>query len=867
MKAIFFLFLCFLTLNQGVAQLMDDFSDNNFSENPSWQGNTDRFTVNAGELQLFDTAPESSNTSFLSVPALTSTSQATTWEFYFSMEFAPSASNYARIYLSASNSDLSGSQQGYYIKAGGITGSDDAIELYRQDDNNSTLLFSGIAGTLGNTPATSRVKIVRTTEGEWSVFTDYNGGTDYELEGTVTDLTYPMGNFFGFYCEYTSTRSEDFFFDNVLIDPLYEDVQPPLLIEAEAQSATSILVTFNENVSALTAENPAHYFIDHGIGNPVQGTLVPGNPNMVLLETATPLINLVNYSVTVSNIEDLAGNVLTNQATEFTFLNIQAPAENEIIITEIMADNSPAPAGLPGAEYIEIFNNSNHVFQLSELKFSVNGSQKSLPEHLLIPGQYVTICDDEFLSAFQNFGPAVALASFPPLTNGSGQLLILDENGAIVFEVNYSDTWYGNSGKSDGGWSLEMIDLNNVYDCSGNWRASNDPDGGTPGKENSLFGQPLETEGPVLRTAYAESSFELLVTFDEAIDETTVSPTSFSISDGISIFNAFVQHPETNTIVLTLSTPLSLGVVYSLTAAGSIADCLGNTLQSEGPVYFGLPQAAEANDIVVNEILFDPETFGTDFLELYNRSDKIFDLDDIYLVNFQKEDTAYVGRHLLFPGEYVVFSEVPEDIQERYFVEFPDRLVKNDLPGFDNNAGNVTIKYNDITIDSFDYNEQMHFGLLTSKEGISLERLSPEAPTQSFGNWHSAASSAGYATPTYKNSQFSVPVEPGSSILSIPNTTFSPDNDGYEDILQISYATDLPGFFINLYIYDALGRPIRQIAANELLAAQGVYKWDGTTEDGQKARLGIYIVWAELFTTEGKVEQFKETCVLAGQLD
>ena len=64
-----------------------------------------------------------------------------------------------------------------------------------------------------------------------------------------------------------------------------------------------------------------------------------------------------------------------------------------------------------------------------------------------------------------------------------------------------------------------------------------------------------------------------------------------------------------------------------------------------------------------------------------------------------------------------------------------------------------------------------------------------------------------------------------------------------------------------------MGRQIKQIAANELLASEGVYKWDGTTGDGQKARLGIYVVWAELFTTEGQVEQFKETCVLAGKLD
>jgi hypothetical protein len=532
-----------------------------------------------------------------------------------------------------------------------------------------------------------------------------------------------------------------------------------------------------------------------------------------------------------------------------------------------MADISPEPSGLPEAEYVEIFNHSAKVFQLGELELAFNGSKKTLPEHLLLPGQYVILCDDAFVAAFQPFGTTLFLGSFPQLTNGSGQLQILDSGNEVIFEVNYSDTWYGDAEKSDGGWSLEMIDLENIYDCGGNWRASDNPDGGTPGMENSVLGLPLETTGPILRSAYPESSFEVLVTFDKAVDPNTVSIEAFSISEGITIFNATVQDPETNTVLLTLSIPLSPGIVYSLGAASTVSDCLGNTLESSDVAYFGLPEAMEPDDIVINEILFNPETFGADFLEVYNKSAKIFDLDDITLINFLKEDTTFVGRYLLFPGEYAVITEVPQDIKDRYTVEFPDRIFYSDIPSFDDKAGNVTIKYSGITIDSFDYSEDMHFGLLSDKNGVSLERLSPDISTQSFGNWHSAAASAGYATPTYKNSQFSVPVEAGSSILFIANTTFSPDNDGYEDILLIDYATDTPGFFINLYVYDALGRPVKQLAANELLASEGVFKWDGTNADGQKSRLGIYVIWAELFTTEGTVEQFKETCVLAGQLD
>ncbi|KAA3626784.1 MAG: hypothetical protein DWQ02_20225, partial [Bacteroidetes bacterium] len=537
MKAFFSFFLVFFTITQGFSQLIDDFSDQNFDQNPVWQGDTDKFTVNNGELQLFDQAPESSNEAFLSVPAPTSIDEETTWEFFFRMEFNPSGSNLTRVYLTASSGDLAGDLDGYYLQAGS-GGNDDALELYRQDGSSSELLSSGAPGAVSMDPAMARIRVTRSDSGEWSVYADYSGGTDFQLEGSATDNTYSIGSFFGFYCKYTSTRNEDFYFDDVLIDPLYEDQEPPVLLSATAGNATTITLEFNENLNPASAENINNYIINNGIGVPSSATLDNQNPNRVTLETAIPFTNLTTYQVTVENIEDVSGNTLQGQSESFTFYNLQEPVVNEILITELMVDDAPKPLGLPEAEYVEIFNHSDKVFQLSGLKLVFNGSQKALPEHMLLPGQYAIICDDAFLSDFEPFGITLALASFPPLTNGSGQLQILDQNDMTIFEVNYSDTWYDDAEKGDGGWSLEMIDLDNVYDCGGNWRASDHPDGGTPGSENSVFGQPLETEGPVLRSAYPESGFEVLVTFNKAVDASTITSESFIFSEGISVFSA-----------------------------------------------------------------------------------------------------------------------------------------------------------------------------------------------------------------------------------------------------------------------------------------------------------------------------------------
>lgn len=53
---------------------------------------------------------------------------------------------------------------------------------------------------------------------------------------------------------------------------------------------------------------------------------------------------------------------------------------------------------------------------------------------------------------------------------------------------------------------------------------------------------------------------------------------------------------------------------------------------------------------------------------------------------------------------------------------------------------------------------------------------------------------------------------------------------------------------------------------NELLGTSGTFSWDGTTENNEKGRIGIYIIFVEVFDLEGDVKSFKKTCVLAGHL-
>lgn len=582
------------------SQLLDNFQDADLTEDPAWGGQVERFGVVNGRLQL--QSPASDDEAFIFLPAATSLDQATVWSFKVQFDFAPSAANYAAIYLTASNPDLRAVQEGYYLKIGGISGDQDALELYRQDEDDHVLLLSGTVGAVGQDPVMAAVQVKRSSTGEWELLADYSGGDTYQSEGRVQDATYPAGAYAGIVCRYTATRREAFFFDDFGIDPVLPDTEPAELVGVEIVSETEIVLTLNEPVRPEGASLISNYSISGGIGQPL-GVELEGNPaTRIRLSLSRALIDQTTYTLTVANLEDLAGNVAA-AVIPFDYFILQTPA----------------------------------------------------------PG-----------------------------------------------------------------------------------------------------------------------------------------------------------------------------------------------------------------DLLINELLFNPQTGGSDFLELYNLSNKVLDLDGLRLLNTQVESSnrekTINEQRPLFPGQYLVITPDPEDIQQRYTVPDLRRLWDNALPTLEDKAGNITLLIENTPIDSFNYAEDFHFNLLARRDGVSLERISFTAPTNDPGNWHSAASTAGFATPGYENSQFLERPDLLGEMINIPNPRLSPDGDGFEDVLLIQYETPQPGYVLNLRIFDARGRLVSHLIRNELLANAGTFKWDGFTNEFTKARIGIYILWFELFDASGKVEERKETVVVAGKL-
>jgi len=380
---------------------------------------------------------------------------------------------------------------------------------------------------------------------------------------------------------------------------------------------------------------------------------------------------------------------------------------------------------------------------------------------------------------------------------------------------------------------------------------------------------------PTAVEVIALSFTELEVIFDEVIDEVSANDVAnYLVNQNIGNPQiAELDLIEPNRVYLTLNNALTNNTSYFLEIK-NIKDVAGNVMNEQNlPFNLLVPEPIEVGDLVINEILFNPKTGGKDFVEIFNNSNKVLSLGELFIGNITPDDekiSDVEDDYLMLPGEYLVFTEDRTDILNNYTVENEAALIENDLPSFNDDEGNVSIflenNGNRITIDSFDYTEDLHFALIDEEDGVSLERISPNTPTQTTSNWHSAASTVGFGTPTYQNSQFRT-TSTNSEVFSIPEPVFSPNQDGFQDVLIIEYQVENQGFLANVKIFDAKGRLVRQLYNNELLAPAGTLTWDGLTEDGLKARIGIYVVLAEIFSPNQEAEYFKKTFVLAGNLD
>ncbi len=756
------LFLTLVFTVNVCAQFSDDFADGDFTSNPAWAGNADKFVIDNSRLRLM--APAVADVAWL-VTSSAAINDAV-WEFWVRLDFNPSSSNFVRVYLVSSHDNLSGSLNGYFVMIGDTQ---DEISLYRQTGSTRTKIIDGTDGRVNADPVIVRVRVTRSADGTWHLYSDAGATGNYEQEGSAIDNTHLSSSFFGVYCAYTSTRSTLFYFDD-----------------------------FN----------------------------VTGNPY-----TPPP-----------------------------------AGQYKQVIFTELFPDPSPV-IGLPEAEFVELYNRSASAVNLGGWRFADATSSTTLPPFNLQPGNYVILAPSSAATAFQSYGDVIALSGFPTLNNSGDQLRLLDVYNNLIDEVNYTDAWYRDDDKRNGGWTLELIDWDNICAEEDNWAASEHPSGGTPGRENSIKANKPDLTGPRLLSVFPETDNRLLLKFDEKLENTLPDAERFILTPAIEI-TAVTFGVTLRELVLDLAGNLQPGAEYTLTVS-DVYDCSGNLIQENSrTVKFGLPEPAVPGDVIINELLFNPRPFGVDFIEIFNRSAKFINLKNWRIGNYSaggfiNPERIAADNLMLPPRSIMAFTTDPFTLQSHYPNALNGNLIKVlKLPPFPDNEGSASlISDNNEVSDYFFYNRNYHSVFLRDKEGVSLERIDSEAATNNPDNWKSAASAVGFATPGLPNSNTTMPGIASGKVYVQPEI-FMPLS-GYPDFTEIRYAFETGGKMANIRILDQQGREIKVIANNELLGTEGFFRWDGDRQDGTKARPGYYLVWFEVYDSTGRIETFRNRIIVA----
>ena len=869
MRKILLLFLILPICSFG--QVYDDFSDGDFTANPEWVGTDTSFTVN-NNLQL-QSAASSSGEAWLAT-AIASQSLlpmmgATEWRFWIRESFSPSTNNYAEVWLCADTSELPLANRGYFLRFG-AAGSQDAIELYRKDSNGEHLILKGEDATIASSFKVA-VRVNRDDHGHWILATDYENLGNYAVEAQGDDETYSIDGYFGFYLKFTASNARKFYFDDVYVGPKIIDAEPPELIDLEVMDAQHLLLTFSESL-AETALEPQHYRVIPQRNDVPDTVLFNGNPSKVMLCFNEPLPENTNLTLQMTGISDLAGNIMP--PTKWNFAIFQA-FENDVVINEIMADPTPV-VGLPEWEYVELFNTTEFTIDLKDWTFHIGNTSKTFPAVQIEPQGYLILCKTDAEQELQAYGPTCGFSSFT-IANAGATLRLCSADETEISEVSFNDNWYHDADKKNGGWSLEQIDPFNP--CAGtlNWSAATDASGGTPGRLNSI-NAPNTTIPQVARVNMLGDQIVMLW-FDQQMDRESLRDPSKYLVEELEIHPLeVVCNPiENSSLELLFDHHFEEGVIYTLVLNG-MESCSGQPVAPDTKVRFGIPNAISAGEVLLNEIMFDPISPGVDYVELYNYSDKTFDLSELKLGVIRESfpnpaDTVLKEitseSRLFLPESYLLLSTDGFTVCQQYACEPANYFDMESFPSYVNSGGvALLMSRQGVVVDQMAFSEKMHYPLLKETKGVALERVSWAAPSEQADNWHSAAEAVHFGTPGYANSMGENEPNEGdvpSELLVVEPKVFSPDGDGFDDNCMITYQLDTQGCTMNAYVFGAEGQLVRHLVKGELVAAEGGFVWNGLDAGGQRVPIGIYVVVTEVFDMEGRVRRFKNAVAVASR--
>ncbi len=712
------------------ANFQDDFSDQDISD---WTGDNADFTfvTESGNVLLQQDAA-SAGSSQLSIP---STNTVGFWDFFIRLDgFNPSDGNKSEIYLMSDSANFDQAIDGYMLQAG-EDGSGDVFRLFRiTDGTKDGEVLTGTTDISGG--GDFRVRVNRDASGNWalSVANSYSGVTVQEATGT--DNTYNSTSFFGFKNTYTATRADKFFFDFKI------DIPPIQIADASVQNSTAINVTFSKDYDPATIQNSDF-------------TISPGSLNPTSIDqTSSSSVELVfgsdlpsgSFDLDITSIED-SNNQTTLADTTITLFRFEEYQSGDIIINEFLKDP-------PGAleEYVELKNTSSRLLNLRDWELGDNGSLSTISDQdfAIFPDSFVVITSDT--AALKSvFGNVYAIqVSLPAFNNTTDQIRLYDENGSTIDSLEYTPDWGGEN------VALERRSPTAPSVFMENWSDSPNPNSGTAGMQNEVA---QDNTPPDIETLSIINDSTFILTFTERINpDSAENPDNYEIA-----LNTKAVQGENDFFVATYLEPDSVklvvkGGIPNTPSGGDItvynqADIFGNINPSIIRSFqYIQTETAEPGDVFINEFVYDPPGSLTEFVEIYNPTDKAFNLKGWTLSDNSGNEVVLTNEDFFFRKTEPT-SGFPDN---PYIILTPDSSISvgqpnrrvvmgSRFPTLNNTTDAIVLKNTEgVTLDSLTYTQDW------GGDELSLERRSVSVTGQFQENWGDSPS-AQFATPSEPN--------------------------------------------------------------------------------------------------------------------
>jgi len=653
-----------------------------------------------------------------------------------------------------------------------------------------------------------------------------------------------------------------------------DETPPTLETVTPSPSGTSLIARFSEPVARQSISSSAFRFEDASAPVVDQARVSDSAAAQVLVDLSATL-SPGSFTLVATDVADRQGNVQPETGASFRYFVPATPTPKDLVVTEILY--APAPAS---NEFIEIYNRSDSTVNLGALEYAdeernFNPITSGLTP--IAPDSHVVLVRDSvaFQSAFPNT-PYQAPAGWDALNNGGDTVLLRHAPSATVIDsVPYDPSWGGNDDRS-----LERIDPAGPSDAASNFASSTANAGGTPGRRNSRYNPDEAAPTPVFAEQTAER--RVVVTFSEPVQVASVTPSAFTVP-GTPVTAATAT--KDTLAVLSLQNPPT----GSSIEIEGVADGVGNVLMDTS---IPLAYRPEENDLVVNEILFDPRADDFDqrpnqveYVELLSRADHPLSLRGITMTDRPTEqgvaDTLQVGRRTaLLPDGYGVVAAAPAGRRSpdstQIAVAFPQAPLATDsvafLPidaqrlGLGNDGDLVRLHRADgTTVAEVAYSPDWHAAGLEETKGTSLERISESGNADAPDNWTSSTAPSG-GTPGRKNAvSLAPPKEASETGLHIQPSPFSVERDG---ATRIRYTlADQPNL-VRARIFDARGRKVRTLEDARLVGRSGELVWNGRDDAGNRVRVGVYVVLFEAVRANDEtIARYKRPVVVARPLD